>query len=894
MFVALVDLQPLQGKDPERGIPRWIHQFTIHLRDQGVRVVGLVNPNLPPIDAGISHCFNAVGPNSRGFVRSQVAEESAVYICSSPFEPIRPVRHLLPLHIVDSGIPVATVMYDLVLYLFPDFYQVRDGDRQTYQARKTLFETSDAFLCISESTQQDVCRAWNVDPKQVHHIGTGVDQAFEPTSLSDEFRRKHGIASRFVFCVGRDDPRKQTPLLIEAFGQLDASLRDGLQLVVTCRLAGDTETRWRRIARDAGLKDDDLVLTGIVTDEELRGLYTECELFVEPSLYEGFGFPAAEAAACGAVVITSNSSSLPEILDFPPSMFDASSSTSITKAMIQALTDSEFRSSNRAAGSKVRVRHSWDLVAKRSCTILSKLARPVVVPRLTIEDFFGDDSSTGRPPVDSLNRTFPASDFDGFDETPQRLRIGVYDRFWATMGGGEQHAGAAAVALSGEFDVELIGVEDFDRSRFARILGQPRAAELPLRVIDGGPTAATEVSADYDIFINHSFTSEDVNLAGLGLYVTFFPQEYRLSDHDDPSIPQLNPGEGSNSEPDVIDSLQVSVGGMFSITSPSNATITMILESAGGRLKACGSSAPDTVEHFGAGRSFFRLKVGAGSTRIQLESASDVRVLSPRTEDGRRVPIIGGVKAGRPAFASTYDRILGNSMYTSQWIRRRWNVNAPAHYPPVALRQPSAIKENVILSIGRFFGEASGHCKQQLQMVRAFRQMLDDGLTGWKLVLVGGADKAYRDYALAVRREAAGLPIDVLLNADFDTLNEELARASIYWHATGLGADLERVPERAEHFGIAPVEAMSTGAIPVLFGAGGLAEIVRDGIDGFLFSTLDDLVSKTRAIIESPESERLRLRQAAIERSQQFSSQRFATELLGHIHAIIGAKNVSL
>jgi glycosyltransferase involved in cell wall biosynthesis len=138
-----------------------------------------------------------------------------------------------------------------------------------------------------------------------------------------------------------------------------------------------------------------------------------------------------------------------------------------------------------------------------------------------------------------------------------------------------------------------------------------------------------------------------------------------------------------------------------------------------------------------------------------------------------------------------------------------------------------------------------------------------------------------------VRREAAGLPVDVLLNADFATLNEELARASIYWHATGFGVDLDRFPERAEHFGIAPVEAMSTGAIPILYAAGGPREVVREGVEGFLFSTEDELIAKTLSVMNMAESERGAFRTAAINRARDFSGERFATELLRHIEDIL-------
>jgi glycosyltransferase involved in cell wall biosynthesis len=214
-------------------------------------------------------------------------------------------------------------------------------------------------------------------------------------------------------------------------------------------------------------------------------------------------------------------------------------------------------------------------------------------------------------------------------------------------------------------------------------------------------------------------------------------------------------------------------------------------------------------------------------------------------------------------------------------VQARWSSESEIHYPAVGLRDwnVSHPKQKIILSVGRFFSEDYGHSKRQLQLVTAFKSLVDQGMSGWRLVLVGGCDAQNRDYALNVKRAAVGLPIDVILNADHETLDEQFKRASIYWHATGLGMDLDAHPEKAEHFGIAPVEAMSAGCIPILFDNGGTAELIEDGISGFAFQNLKELVDKTSFLIGADSEEIDVLRSAAVQRAQRFSKQRFDQEL---------------
>jgi glycosyltransferase involved in cell wall biosynthesis len=219
-------------------------------------------------------------------------------------------------------------------------------------------------------------------------------------------------------------------------------------------------------------------------------------------------------------------------------------------------------------------------------------------------------------------------------------------------------------------------------------------------------------------------------------------------------------------------------------------------------------------------------------------------------------------------FVRSYDLFVANSRYTSRWTKQWWGVDSEVLSPPVQLRQPGT-KEQLIVSVGRFFGEGSGHSKRQLEMVHAFRALVEGGLTGWRLVLIGGCSPEHREYAMEVRRAAQGLPVEVRLSAPGEFVDATLAAASIYWHAAGLNSDLQLHPDRAEHFGIAPVEAMSAGGVPVLFEAAGPAEVVQHDVNGLHYRTIDELVARTRELIADPERMQ-RLSAAAHESAQAY------------------------
>jgi glycosyltransferase involved in cell wall biosynthesis len=195
-----------------------------------------------------------------------------------------------------------------------------------------------------------------------------------------------------------------------------------------------------------------------------------------------------------------------------------------------------------------------------------------------------------------------------------------------------------------------------------------------------------------------------------------------------------------------------------------------------------------------------------------------------------------------------YRQVLANSQFTAEWILRRWGRSAEVLYPPVDLSLTAADKENLILSVGRFTGDLRS--KAQLEQVRAFRNFLPRVKEPWTLRIIGTCRESVKDqdYLTAVQDEARGLPVEFLMNPDRESILRSLARAKLFWHTTGLSVDELKRPELAEHFGIATVEAMRAGCVPIVIESGGQREIIENGVNGFLVKDLSELIQKTAAL----------------------------------------------
>lgn len=235
------------------------------------------------------------------------------------------------------------------------------------------------------------------------------------------------------------------------------------------------------------------------------------------------------------------------------------------------------------------------------------------------------------------------------------------------------------------------------------------------------------------------------------------------------------------------------------------------------------------------------------------------------------------------ALLGSYDVVIVNSEYTRSHFHSAARALDLPEIPVQVLHPPvpqfegdAARKKRIILSVGRFF--VGGHSKRQDLLIGAFKKLADHLSVPLELHLAGSStpDQEHTDYLASLRASAKGYPIHFHVNASLETLRELYRDAAVYWHGTGLGVPLAKEPEKAEHFGISVVEAMSAQAIPFALDAGGTQEIITSGENGFLYKTPDELTAMTRKLFTAPPSRLHEIGRAAGIRARRYSPDAFA------------------
>jgi glycosyltransferase involved in cell wall biosynthesis len=262
------------------------------------------------------------------------------------------------------GLPSVVTVHDLTVFLFPDHHKT-DTVAYVAQAIEAAAHRAESILVDSVSTQRDLLDRLPWLTGRVHVAYPGVDTSFFQNADDSDgatLPRRLGLnkGSYFLY-VGSIEPRKNLERLIEAY--------------TACTAAGDIALvlgglpRWQSkgvLERAAAYSGPGrILLPGFVADEELPQLYSNALAFVYPSLYEGFGLPPLEAMACGAPVITSRNSSLPEVTGEAAVYVDPEDTEELAYTLDRIAADSALRRSLSALGRARAGEFTWDRTAKR-------------------------------------------------------------------------------------------------------------------------------------------------------------------------------------------------------------------------------------------------------------------------------------------------------------------------------------------------------------------------------------------------------------------------------------------------------------------------------------------------------------------------------------------------
>ncbi len=379
---VLIDVQATQSASHrDRGVARYTTELAAALWRRHPSLVHsfLLNPDgAPPGSVEPLVASGRLGYSDRG----DLTDARVLYLVS-PIELDVPVGRLWPARAAARGMRLAVTLHDLIPDLFPDQYLVDPGLRRRYRARLELVRAADLVLTNSDTTARDAIERLELREDRVVTAGGAASDAWvRPASRSDALAAARaavpGLEPRFVLFTGGIDDRKNFKGLFRAWARLPDAVREQWQLVMVCSMDDPTRNHLVHLAGEVGIESR-LLLTGFVPDAVLRLLYQSTELFVFPSLYEGFGLPVAEALACGARAIGSSTSAVAEQL-VPEARFDPADDDAVATAMRRGLTDAAFGAVLDAQAR--RPQPSWDAVADRTAEAFERLlGQPRPAPR---------------------------------------------------------------------------------------------------------------------------------------------------------------------------------------------------------------------------------------------------------------------------------------------------------------------------------------------------------------------------------------------------------------------------------------------------------------------------------------------------------------------------------
>jgi glycosyltransferase involved in cell wall biosynthesis len=263
-------------------------------------------------------------------------------------------------------------LHDLVFCFYPQTHKPLNRWFLTLMMPRFL-RAADAVIAVSESTKRDAIQTYGIDEAKITVIYEGVSSRFRrasPEAIA-AVRHKYGLPDQFFLSLGTIEPRKNLTSLLEAYHAL-RNEGSSLGLVIAGKKGWLYSGFFNRM-RELGLERD-VLFPGFVPDQDLPALYSAADLFVFPSLYEGFGLPVLEALACGTPVVASNASSLPEVAGEAALLVDPSSVEALVTAVKAVVGNRRLREDLHERGPKQAARFNWQTAARETLAVYTSLA----------------------------------------------------------------------------------------------------------------------------------------------------------------------------------------------------------------------------------------------------------------------------------------------------------------------------------------------------------------------------------------------------------------------------------------------------------------------------------------------------------------------------------------
>jgi alpha-1,3-rhamnosyl/mannosyltransferase len=254
---------------------------------------------------------------------------------------------------------LTATVHDLTTFLMPELH-TSANIRADRTFSEQILRRANGLIAVSENTRQDAIRVLGIAPERVTTIHSGVAQEYFDATPSTR-------AKPYALYVGAIEPRKNLETLLDAWRLMKQDLREAFDLVIAGPMAWASEATRERIRTEG-------VYLGYVPEGALPGLIAGATVFVYPSLYEGFGFPVAQAMAAGAAVVTSNTSCLPEITGDAAVLADPRSAGEIAASLTRLLESPALRAELSTRGRQRAQRYRWEACAAQSLEFFRGIA----------------------------------------------------------------------------------------------------------------------------------------------------------------------------------------------------------------------------------------------------------------------------------------------------------------------------------------------------------------------------------------------------------------------------------------------------------------------------------------------------------------------------------------